>query len=183
MLSRCNIQLNWPKFSECFTLEIRIHGLSFNLDYAAKIFGTQLVDIARNFGNFLTDAILLSKPAALDGHLKSGILRLFSLRIQNTCIEQRFAASILHLIVLNILSHALSLEPKSIIAFAPLSYLIWRRQGLLIANMLSTSPLVLWLQYLRNHLRCVLHFLPIFVVAEQIHSYMYNNSKTYKLIL
>ena len=128
MLSRRNIQLPRPKFSECFALEIRIHGLSFYLDYAAEILRTQLVDIARYFRYFLADAILLSEPTALDRHLKSRIIGLFSLGIQDTRIEQRFAASILHLIVFDILSHALSLEPKSIIAVAPLPNLIWRQR-------------------------------------------------------
>ena len=88
MLSGVDIQLNWAKFSDCFSIEVWIERLGLNSDFASEVLRGELVNIAGDLGYLLTSVSRESVPCAFDGNFDSRIVWLLCFSIQDRGLEK-----------------------------------------------------------------------------------------------
>ena len=83
MLTSIHIQLNWAKFSNCFSIEVWIERLGFNSNLTSEVLSRQLIYITGNLGDLLASVPSESIPSAFDWYFDSRVLWLLSLSVQD----------------------------------------------------------------------------------------------------
>lgn len=89
VLSSVDIQLNWAKFSNCFSIEVWIEWLGFDSDLTSEVLRRQLINIAGNLWDLLASVPGESIPSAFDRDLDSRVVWFLSFSIQDRSLEKR----------------------------------------------------------------------------------------------